>query len=75
MFQGTAFLEILSTGRLVHLAFLPPAAPLTRYALWKEIRSYKNYMLIGSELENSGVQIYDMSKVCRSSLADQYFVR
>lgn len=32
-------------------------------ALWKEIRGYKNYMLIGSELGNHGIQIFDMSKV------------
>ncbi|CZT10353.1 uncharacterized protein RAG0_14846 [Rhynchosporium agropyri] len=63
MYQGAAFIEILKTGRMKELAFLPPAAPLNRNALWKEIRPYKNFMLIGSELEKSGVQIFDMSKL------------
>lgn len=31
--------------------------------MWKEIRGYKHYMLIGSELDGHGVQIFDMSKV------------
>ena len=32
-------------------------------AYWHEIRPYKNYMLIGSELEGHGIQIFDMTKV------------
>jgi hypothetical protein len=32
-------------------------------ALWKEIRAYKNYMLIGSELGGHGIQIFDMTKL------------
>ncbi|CAL3969718.1 hypothetical protein PZA11_007696 [Diplocarpon coronariae] len=63
MYQGCVFLEVLSTGKLLPLGFLPPAAPLNRNALWKEIRSYKNFMLIASELEGSGVQIFDMTKL------------
>lgn len=41
----------------------PCPAPTDPDAFWKEIRSYKNYMLIGSELTNHGVQIFDMTKV------------
>ncbi|KAL2754108.1 hypothetical protein ACRALDRAFT_2138463 [Sodiomyces alcalophilus JCM 7366] len=63
MYDGTAFLEILPEGRLLHLGFLPCPAPTDDNAFWKEIRSYKNYMLIGSELTGHGVQIFDMSKL------------
>ncbi|KAM0322000.1 hypothetical protein ACHAQA_009741 [Verticillium albo-atrum] len=63
MYDGTAFLEILPEGKLLHLGFLPCPAPTNPDAFWKEIRSYKNYMLIGSELEGHGVQIFDMSKL------------
>lgn len=41
----------------------PAYAPTTNFALWKEIRSYKQWMLIGSELDGHGVQIFDMTKV------------
>lgn len=30
---------------------------------WREIRSYKNYMIIGSEAQNHGIQIFDMKKL------------
>jgi hypothetical protein len=32
-------------------------------ALWKEVRSYKHYMVIGSEMVNHGIQIFDMTKL------------
>ncbi|KAF6841003.1 hypothetical protein CMUS01_03723 [Colletotrichum musicola] len=63
MYEGTAFLEVLPEGRLLHLGFLPALANLTDDAFWKEIRSFKHYMLIGSELANHGVQIFDMRKL------------
>lgn len=31
--------------------------------MWREIKGYKSYILIGSEAENHGVQIFDMSKL------------
>lgn len=34
-----------------------------RGALWKEVRSYKHYMVIGSEMINHGIQIFDMTKL------------
>ncbi|KAI6780497.1 uncharacterized protein J7T54_000136 [Emericellopsis cladophorae] len=61
MYDGTAFLEILPEGRLLQLGFLPCPAPTNDDAFWKEIRSYKNYMLIGSELGDHGIQIFDMT--------------
>jgi hypothetical protein len=30
---------------------------------WREIRTYKNYMVIGSEAPDHGIQIFDMTKV------------
>ncbi|EGY21252.1 hypothetical protein VD0002_g2463 [Verticillium dahliae] len=63
MFDGTAFVEILKEGRLAQLGFLPVPAKTNPNALWKEIRGFKNYMIIGSELAGHGVQIFDMSKL------------
>ncbi|KAK0614901.1 hypothetical protein B0T17DRAFT_498120 [Bombardia bombarda] len=63
MFAGIGLIEILPVGKMLHLGFLPAPATLTRNALWKEIRGYKNYMLIGSELAGHGVQIFDMTKL------------
>jgi choice-of-anchor B domain-containing protein len=41
----------------------PKWAPLADRAYWTEIRSYKHYMVIGSELEGNGIQIFDMTKL------------
>ncbi|EGZ76900.1 hypothetical protein NEUTE2DRAFT_50022 [Neurospora tetrasperma FGSC 2509] len=62
MYPGTGLAEILPKGRLLILGFLPAPAALGQHALWKEIRAYKNYMIIGSELEDHGIQIFDMRK-------------
>jgi choice-of-anchor B domain-containing protein len=32
-------------------------------SLWRELRAYKNYMIIGSEAPGHGVQIFDMKKL------------
>ena len=65
MYDGTAFIEILPTGRMRQLGFLPNYGTVGPRSLWREIRSYKNYMVIGSERENHGIQIFDMTKVRR----------
>ena len=48
---------------VAHSLTSPCPAPTDPDAFWKEIRSYKNYMLIGSELDSHGIQIFDMRKV------------
>ena len=63
-FGGTPLLEITKEGKLVKRGFLTQTVKPAQYSAWKEVRSYKNYMLIGSEREWHGVQIFDMSKVC-----------
>ncbi|KAF4907578.1 hypothetical protein CGCF415_v007331 [Colletotrichum fructicola] len=63
MFDGCAFIEILPEGKMLNLGFLPTYSPVGDRAYWHEIRPYKNYMLIGSELEGHGIQIFDMTKL------------
>lgn len=58
--DGAAFAEITEDGQLVYLARLPQySVP----SLWREIRGYKDYMIIGSEAEGHGIQIFDMRKL------------
>jgi hypothetical protein len=58
--DGAAFAEITETGALLYLGRLPHnSVP----SLWREIRGYKNYMIIGSEAVGHGIQIFDMRKV------------
>lgn len=57
--DGAAFVEITKHGKMVYLGRLPQySTPI----IWREIRAYKNYMVIGSEAINHGVQIFDMRK-------------
>lgn len=55
--------------KLIYLGRLPQYSTTSR---WREIRSYKNYMVIGSEASRHGVQIFDMTKVGNSpSITDE----
>jgi choice-of-anchor B domain-containing protein len=63
VYDGVSFIEILPEGRMLPVAFLPKWAALERGAYWTEIRPYKHYMVIGSELVGNGVQIFDMTKL------------
>lgn len=58
--DGTAFVEITSKGKMIYLGRLPQ---YSEPSIWREIRGYKNYMLIGSEAVGHGVQIFDMEKL------------
>lgn len=58
--DGAAFAEISSEGKLVYLGRLPQYTT-AQPSLWREIKGYKNYVVIGSEAVAHGVQIFDMS--------------
>lgn len=40
-----------------------PQYPDAEPSIWREIRGFKNYIIIGSEASNHGVQIFDMTKL------------
>lgn len=54
-FTGTAFVEITSQGKMLFLGRLPAYSVGSE---WREIRAYKNYMIIGSEAQNHGSFAY-----------------
>lgn len=60
-FDGTAFAEISSEGKLIYLGRLPPYDPIG--SRWREIRVVRDLAVIGSEAINSGVQFFDMKKL------------
>ena len=66
--DGAAFAEVSAEGKLVYLGRLPQS-PEAQPSIWREIKGFKNYMVIGSEADNHGVQIFDMTKARRSSPA------
>jgi choice-of-anchor B domain-containing protein len=58
--DGTAFVEVSKQGKMIYLGRLPQySVP----SIWREIRAYKNYMIIGSEARGHGIQIFDMKKL------------
>lgn len=58
--DGTAFVEITAEGQLVYLGRLPQySVP----SIWREIRVFKNYAIIGSEAVGHGIQIFDLTKL------------
>ncbi|KAJ0124584.1 hypothetical protein J7T55_005923 [Diaporthe amygdali] len=58
--DGTAFIEISKTGRITYLGRLPQQSVTSQ---WREIRTVKNYFIIGSEASNHGIQIFDARKL------------
>lgn len=66
--DGTAFAEITKAGKLSYLGRLPQFSTPSE---WREIRAHNDYMIIGSEARNHGIQIFDMKKV-RLSLMHVY---
>lgn len=60
-YDGTAFAEISSEGKLVYLGRLPQYDAIG--SNWREIRILRDYAVIGSEAIKHGVQIFDMKKL------------
>ncbi len=60
--DGAAFAELTEQGKLVYLGRLPQSSTAAP-SIWREIRGYKNYIIIGSEAQGHGVQVFDMLKV------------
>lgn len=58
--DGAAFAEVSKEGKLVYLGRLPQYSSTS---IWREMRGYKNYLVIGSEATNHGIQIFDFRKV------------
>ncbi|CAJ2506771.1 Uu.00g079570.m01.CDS01 [Anthostomella pinea] len=60
--DGAAFMEISAEGKLVYLGRLPQWTEADP-SLWREMKGYQSYMVIGSEAVNHGVQFFDMKKL------------
>jgi choice-of-anchor B domain-containing protein len=58
--DGTAFAEINKSGKLVYLGRLPQYSVPSE---WREIRGHNDLMIIGSEAQGHGIQIFDMKKL------------
>ncbi|TLD35916.1 Arylsulfatase [Venturia nashicola] len=60
--DGTAFVEISKEGKIIFLGRLP-RTPGSLPIIWREIRLFKDYAIIGTESDDHGIQIFDMRKL------------
>ncbi|KAF2869358.1 hypothetical protein BDV95DRAFT_97764 [Massariosphaeria phaeospora] len=60
--DGAAFAEITGGGKLRYLGRLPQPAGLPP-SNWREIRTYKHYIVVGSETYDHHIQIFDLKKL------------
>ncbi|GAB7359548.1 hypothetical protein MBLNU230_g6736t1 [Neophaeotheca triangularis] len=60
-YDGTAFAEITSEGKMSYLGRLPQYDD--EGSRWREIRIVNDLMVVGSEAIHHGVQFFDMKKV------------
>ncbi|KAK0614755.1 hypothetical protein B0T14DRAFT_437141 [Immersiella caudata] len=58
--DGTAFVEILKDGSLVYLGRLPTQ---TSSSSWRDMKVIGDYVYIGAESSNHGLQVFDMKKL------------
>lgn len=58
--DGAAFVEVNADGSLRYVGRLPQQSSTS---IWREIRVFKNYAIIGSEAVNHFVQIFDLTKL------------
>jgi choice-of-anchor B domain-containing protein len=62
--DGTAFAEVGRNGKLTYLGRLPQYGTALR-SMWREIKGYKSYILVGSEALRHGIQIFDLRKLLK----------
>ncbi|KAI2631056.1 hypothetical protein GGR54DRAFT_635659 [Hypoxylon sp. NC1633] len=60
--DGAAFAEVSPAGKLIYLGRLPQYRA-AQPSLWREIKGYKSYIVIGSEANNHGIQVFDLAKL------------
>ena len=60
--DGAAFAEVTKQGKLVYLGRLPQQSVP---AIWREIKTLRNYVVIGSEAVGHNVQIFDLRKLLK----------
>ncbi|KAK0752636.1 hypothetical protein B0T18DRAFT_388546 [Schizothecium vesticola] len=58
--DGAAFVEILADGSLVYLGRLPTQ---TSSSSWRDMKVIGDFVYIGSEANNHGLQVFDMKKL------------
>ncbi|KAH6887844.1 hypothetical protein BKA70DRAFT_1332568 [Coprinopsis sp. MPI-PUGE-AT-0042] len=58
--DGAAFVEVNKDGSLRYVGRLPQQSTTS---IWREIRVFKNYAIIGSEAVSHYVQIFDLTKL------------
>ena len=60
--DGAAFAEVIKGGKLRYLGRLPQTAGAAA-AIWREIRVFKHYIVVGSESYDHHIQIFDLEKL------------
>ena len=58
--DGAAFAEVSKQGKLIYLGRLPQQSV---FSIWREIRVWRDYVVIGSEAVGHGIQFFDLKKL------------
>jgi choice-of-anchor B domain-containing protein len=68
--DGAAFAEVTLDGKLDYLGRLPQSSTADPI-IWREIRLWNNFAIIGSEAVNHHIQIFDLNKVAAITDAEK----
>lgn len=59
--NGTAFVELI--GHPEHVLYLGNLPPHAGSSTWRDIKTFGHYAFIGSEAEDSGMQVFDLNQL------------
>jgi choice-of-anchor B domain-containing protein len=58
--NGVSFFDIADPANPIYLGYLPTH---TVNSLWRTVRTYQNYMFVGSEAGSHGLQVFDLTRL------------
>ncbi|WP_203294526.1 choice-of-anchor B family protein [Luteirhabdus pelagi] len=61
--NGTAFIDITDPVNPVYLGKLPSNGQDALWGNWRDMKVYQNHTFIVSEIENHGMQVFDLTKL------------
>lgn len=61
--DGTVFVDVTQPTAPVYLGKLPSALPHPVNGRWRVFRTYGNHVFVGSEINDHGIQVFDLTRL------------
>ncbi len=71
--DGVVFVDVTVPTAPVYLGKLPTAVPHVTNGRWRDFRTYSNHLFVGSEIQNHGIQVFDLTRLRAVAAPPQTF--